>query len=278
MNEPDEPDPVIPPLDTIDDNQRVPPPRRPAPAGRTRSRRLAPSPPSAWSPCCSPPAWRDVLLIGLFLQFRAVWRGLYDGRYQGDPGRSDVPLLPPRDRCRRRPPPARTPLRAAQEQAGVPVGRWMGCGLAALGLTPGEEVTEAQLWNFFGERGRHPYADRIEAERLAAGDSPKKAFKAGALGSQVTVTGVDFVFRPQPTIYLLWAFGDDETWRVIEATHERAIERVLEWIENEVTVIRYGKVRASDLLPDWYCCRTPLLASPWGRRGSAPLPSRASGT
>ncbi|WP_432065603.1 relaxase domain-containing protein [Streptomyces sp. C10-9-1] len=54
-----------------------------------------------------------------------------------------------------------------QEQAGVPVGRWRGRGLAALGLVPGEEVTEAQLRNLFGERGRHPYADRIEAERLA---------------------------------------------------------------------------------------------------------------
>ncbi|WP_432020288.1 MobF family relaxase [Streptomyces sp. 1222.5] len=137
--------------------------------------------------------------------------------------------------------PARTPLRAAQEQAGVPAGRWMGRGLAVLGLAPGEEVTEAQLRNLFGERGRHPYADRIEADRLAKGDSAKKAFKAGALGRRVTVTGVDFVFRPQPTIYLLWAFGDEETRLVIEAAHERAIERVLEWIEDEVAVIRYGK-------------------------------------
>ncbi|MER6601644.1 MobF family relaxase [Streptomyces parvus] len=137
--------------------------------------------------------------------------------------------------------PARIPLRDAQEQAGIPVGRWEGRGLAALGLAPGEEVTEAQLRNLFGERGRHPYADWIEAERLAAGDSPKKAFKAGALGRRVTVTGVDFVFRPQPTIYLLWALGDEETRRVIEAAHEYAIERVLEWIEDEVAVIRYGK-------------------------------------
>ncbi|MFJ3198526.1 MobF family relaxase [Streptomyces griseoviridis] len=137
--------------------------------------------------------------------------------------------------------PARTPLRDAQEQAGVPVGRWMGRGLGALGLAPGEEVTEAQLRNLFGERGRHPYADRIEADRLAAGDSPKKAYRAGALGRRVTVTGVDFVFRPQPTIYLLWAFGDEETRRVVEAAHECAIERVLEWIEDEVAVIRYGK-------------------------------------
>lgn len=136
--------------------------------------------------------------------------------------------------------PARMPLRAAQEQAGVPAGRWMGRGLAVLGLAPGEDVTEAQLRNLFGERGRHPYADRIEAARLAAGDCPKKAFKAGALGRRVTVTGVDFVFRPQPSIYLLWALGDEETRLVIEAAHERAIVRVLEWIEDEVAVIRYG--------------------------------------
>lgn len=137
--------------------------------------------------------------------------------------------------------PARTPLRAAQEQAGVPAGRWMGRGLAALGLAPGEEVTEPQLRNLFGERGRHPDADRIEADLLAAGASPKEAFKAGALGRRVTVTGVDFVFRPQPSIYLLWALGDEETRLVIEAAHERAIVRVLEWIEDEVAVIRYGK-------------------------------------
>ncbi|WP_327372405.1 relaxase domain-containing protein [Streptomyces sp. NBC_01216] len=137
--------------------------------------------------------------------------------------------------------PARTPLRAAQDQAGVPAGRWMGRGLAAFGLAPGEEVTEAQLRNLFGEWGRHPYADRIEAERLAAGASPREAFKAGALGRRVMVTGVDFVFRPQPTIYLLWALGDEETRRVIEAAHECAIVRVLEWIEDEVAVIRYGK-------------------------------------
>ncbi|POG44954.1 hypothetical protein BV881_24280 [Streptomyces sp. ZL-24] len=137
--------------------------------------------------------------------------------------------------------PARTPLRAAQEQAGVPVGRWVGRGLAVLGLAPGEEATEQQLRNLFGERGRHPYADRIEADRLAQGASPTEAYRAGALGRRVTVTGVDFVFRPQPSIYLLWAFGDEETRLVIEAAHERAIVRVLEWIEDEVAVIRYGK-------------------------------------
>ncbi|MFI9176160.1 MobF family relaxase [Streptomyces lincolnensis] len=137
--------------------------------------------------------------------------------------------------------PARTPLIKAQEEAGVPVGRWMGRGLAALGLAAGDVVTEGQLRNLFGEKGRHPHADLIEADQLAAGKSPKAAWKAGALGRRVKVTGVDLVFRPQPTIYLLWALGDDETRRVIEAAHERAIARVLEWIEDQVAVIRFGK-------------------------------------
>ncbi|WP_431787589.1 relaxase domain-containing protein [Streptomyces sp. G9] len=70
-----------------------------------------------------------------------------------------------RDRRRRRP--ARTPLRAAaQEQAGVPTGRWTGRGLAALGLATGEEVTEARLRNLFGERGRHPDAKGVPRRRI----------------------------------------------------------------------------------------------------------------
>ncbi len=94
--------------------------------------------------------------------------------------------------------PARTPLVQAQEEAGVPAGRWMGRGLAALGLAAGDVVTEAQLRNLFGE-GRHPHADQIEADQLAAGKKPAAARRAGALGRRVKVTGFDLTFRPQPT-------------------------------------------------------------------------------
>ncbi|WP_433523818.1 MobF family relaxase [Nocardia pseudovaccinii] len=40
-------------------------------------------------------------------------------------------------------------------------GRWHGAGLAALGIQPGEEVTEEQMNALFG-LGRHPNADQIE--------------------------------------------------------------------------------------------------------------------
>ncbi|MFB8023815.1 relaxase domain-containing protein [Streptomyces rubiginosohelvolus] len=62
--------------------------------------------------------------------------------------------------------PARTPLRAAQEQAGVSAGRWTGRGLATLGLATGEAVTEAQLRNLFGERGRQPDAKGVPRRRV----------------------------------------------------------------------------------------------------------------
>ncbi|MFC9912375.1 relaxase domain-containing protein [Streptomyces sp. NPDC059862] len=92
--------------------------------------------------------------------------------------------------------------------------------LAILGLSAGDEVTEAQLRNLFGQ-GRHPHAARIVAERLAAGDSPAAAW--GALGRKVKVTGVDLVFRLQPTLYLLWALGDEKTLR---ATRSRTSARL----------------------------------------------------
>ncbi|MFP8945225.1 MobF family relaxase, partial [Streptomyces fenghuangensis] len=134
----------------------------------------------------------------------------------------------------------RTPLRKAQEEAGVPPRRWMGRGLAAMGLAPGEEVTEDQLRNLFGEGGRHPHADRLVAARRAAGASVKEAWRAGALGRRVKVTGMDLVFRPQPTIHLLWALCDDTVRQTVEAAHERAIAATLAWIEDQVAVIRHG--------------------------------------
>jgi conjugative relaxase-like TrwC/TraI family protein len=48
------------------------------------------------------------------------------------------------------------------------------------------------------------------------------------------------VFRPQSTITLLWALGDEQTRAVIEACHEAAITRVLERIEDTVAQVRWG--------------------------------------
>ncbi|WP_329254243.1 relaxase domain-containing protein [Streptomyces canus] len=62
-------------------------------------------------------------------------------------------------------------LKDAQETAGLLPGVWLGRGLAALGLTAGQTVTERQMELVYGE-GRHPDADRMERELLADGADP----------------------------------------------------------------------------------------------------------
>lgn len=62
---------------------------------------------------------------------------------------------------------------------GYPSGEWFGSGAAVLGVSG--EVSAAQMNALFGE-GRHPDADRIEAEMIAAGASPEQALRATKLG------------------------------------------------------------------------------------------------
>ncbi|WP_326827146.1 MobF family relaxase [Streptomyces sp. NBC_01751] len=140
--------------------------------------------------------------------------------------------------------PASKPVKLAQEEAGIPPGVWLGRGLPALGLVPGAMVTERQAELLFGE-GRHPEADRIERDLAAAGETPAAARRATTLGRAVKditspVLALDLVFRPQATIIVLWALGDDRTRRIIERAHEQAITGTFAWLEDAVAEIRWG--------------------------------------
>ncbi|WP_237407773.1 MobF family relaxase [Streptomyces sp. M2CJ-2] len=156
---------------------------------------------------------------------------------------------------------AGTPLRAAQDEAGVPPGVWKGRGLAAVGLAAGGVVTERQAELLLGE-GRHPDADRIERECLAEGKSPAQARRATVLGRPIEHNrspetdkakertpwlGMDLVFRPPPTAHIAWALGDDETRLVLELCQDIARDKALAWMEDAVAEIRWkggGKHRA----------------------------------
>ncbi|MFG2878873.1 MobF family relaxase [Streptomyces sp. NPDC048337] len=157
--------------------------------------------------------------------------------------------------------PAGKPLRAAQEEAGVPPGVWKGRGLAAVGLAAGDVVTERQAELLLGE-GRHPDADRIECERLEAGDTPAKARRATVLGRPIEHNqspeteeakqrtpwlGMGLVFRPPSTAHIAWALTDDETRLVLELCQDIARDKTLAWLEDAVAEIRWksgGKNRA----------------------------------
>ncbi|MFD9807616.1 MobF family relaxase [[Kitasatospora] papulosa] len=150
--------------------------------------------------------------------------------------------------------PAGTALRDAQDEAGVPPGIWRGRGLAAVGLTAGDVVSERQAELLLGE-GRHPDADRIERERLQAGDDPAKVRRASVLGrpiehnrspetekakERVPWLGMDLVFRPPPTAHIAWALGGDEERRVLELCQDIAVDKTLEWLGESVAQIRSG--------------------------------------
>jgi len=62
---------------------------------------------------------------------------------------------------------------------GYPAGEWFGRGAAGLGVRG--EVSAAQMNSLFGE-GRHPDADRIQAEMIAAGHTEADALAATKLG------------------------------------------------------------------------------------------------
>ncbi|MEU7088110.1 MobF family relaxase [Streptomyces achromogenes] len=148
-------------------------------------------------------------------------------------------------------------LKAAQELAGLPPGRWLGRGLRALGLTAGAEVLERQLELLFGE-GRHPDADRIERGLLNDGVDAATARRRTVLGQpieeiearkQTPLLALDFTFRPQASLIVLWALGDDQTRRVIERAHERAVARALRWLEDEVAETRWSSGRGRAKTP-----------------------------
>lgn len=165
------------------------------------------------------------------------WRYLFRGVMVGDGHR-----------------PAGKPLRAAQDEAGVPPGVWKGRGLAAVGLKAGDVVTERQAELLLGE-GRHPDADRIERELLAQGKSPAQARRATVLGRPIEHNrspetdkakertpwlGFDLTFRPPPTAHIAWALGDDRARLVLELCQDIARDKTLAWFEDAVAEIRWG--------------------------------------
>ncbi|MFD8820984.1 MobF family relaxase [Streptomyces sp. NPDC059605] len=153
--------------------------------------------------------------------------------------------------------PAGRSLEAAQEQAGLPPGVWRGRGLPALGLTAGQRVTERQMELVFGML-RHPDADRIERELLDDGADPETARLATVLGQpveeieqrkQTPLLALDFTFRPQASLVVLWALGDEKTRRIIERAHERAVATTLRWLEDEVAQTRWASGRGRAKTP-----------------------------
>ena len=73
-------------------------------------------------------------------------------------------------------------LTSYYSERGEAPGMWIGTGLDGLGMTPGEQVTEAQMAHLFGD-GEHPNADQLRAAAATAGLSLAEVEAAGRLGA-----------------------------------------------------------------------------------------------
>ena len=58
--------------------------------------------------------------------------------------------------------------------------------------------------------------------------------------TRASVAGYDLVFTPAKSVSVLWALGDDQLRRTVQAAHAQAVTETLAWIEEEVAYTRRG--------------------------------------
>jgi conjugative relaxase-like TrwC/TraI family protein len=134
-------------------------------------------------------------------------------------------------------------LSAYYAATGTPPGRFLGAGLAGLGvgvgITPGSPVSEEQLWRMLGmlqdpltgqPLGRPPKPDRAALVRPAG--HVRKVAK--------TVAGFDLTFSAPKSVSVAWALADEATRERIHAAHRAAIEDVIAYAERRIFATRTG--------------------------------------
>ncbi|WP_199904985.1 MobF family relaxase [Nocardioides sediminis] len=122
-----------------------------------------------------------------------------------------------------------TPLTRYYAETGTPPGRWMGSGVAYLGLKEGSEVTQAQLELLIGH-GRHP----VTGEQLG------RAYPVYETTRQKAVAGFDFSFSIPKSASVLWGVADAGTQAIIANAHHDAMKDVLDFMERELAATRMG--------------------------------------
>ncbi|MFD4407733.1 MobF family relaxase [Nocardia sp. NPDC058499] len=147
-------------------------------------------------------------------------------------------------------------------------GVWHGTGLAALRLSPGEEVTEEQMKSLFG-LGRHPNSDLIEAEiydeqiKLGAThqEAAKEADKESRLGNPFRFYGGVSEFRK----HCQAAFESYNSLRGADP-RDPIFESEREWIRTtvatEMFTEQYGRLPLNDReLSGWVAVNSRLTTA-----------------
>ncbi|MHB8186835.1 MAG: MobF family relaxase [Dermatophilaceae bacterium] len=128
-------------------------------------------------------------------------------------------------------------------ESGTPPGRFLGRGLAGLnggeGVAVGSTVTEEHLFRMLGM-----LQDPITGGQL--GRAPRRGGTAHVDSRGVTakaplpVAGFDLTFSAPKSVSVVWAVADEATQGLIYAAHQRALEHVIAYAEEQVFSSRSG--------------------------------------
>lgn len=147
---------------------------------------------------------------------------------------------------------------------GTPAGRWLGSGLADLGLPEGHFATPAELSNVFGG-GKHPLTgellarrytvaptldERVSARIEALDEDLDDASRAAATSRIVaeetarapaaSVAGFELVFNPPKSVSVLWALAGPDDRSEIRAAHHQAMQETIAILERDALRTRVG--------------------------------------
>lgn len=115
--------------------------------------------------------------------------------------------------------------------SGETPGEWLGKGLAGLGLSPGEEVTEEAL------------ARILAAQDPTTGDSLVRGRAAAR-----TIPGFDGTFSAPKSVSTLWALAPDEDTReAVRQAHDEAVREAMGYVESEMAWCRRGHAGATEV-------------------------------
>lgn len=105
---------------------------------------------------------------------------------------------------------------------GEPLGKWYGCGIAALGLSG--TVEREALRNLL--HGVSPAGERPLIQN--AGEANHQA-------------GWDLTFSAPKSVSVLWAVSDVDARQVIQEAHSQSVKKALDYLQDEVASTRRGK-------------------------------------
>ncbi|KRF26514.1 TrwC relaxase [Phycicoccus sp. Soil803] len=127
---------------------------------------------------------------------------------------------------------------------GTPPGRFLGTGLSGLagglGIQPGSQVTEEQLWRMLGM-----LQDPVTGEPLGRPPVGHPSAFVDRLGRRrkavQAVAGFDLTFSVPKSVSVAWALGNEGTRQRIHTAHRRAVEAVIAYGESQVFATRTGR-------------------------------------